>query len=101
TAKVDLFGVTIVSFALLNDLLIGQGWYQMWNLMMPAVAIYIIIHIVTMSRQFASSVFKTEYQNIKLKELNKSNLQLTQKLQKEIERKDEFLANTSHELRNP
>jgi len=101
SARVNLFGIFIIFIAFLNDFAIGQGWYKSWNLMLPAVAIYIIIHVVSMSRQFAESFFRTEHQNIQLKKLNVSNESLTNKLQEEIKQKDEFLASTSHELRNP
>src|SRR5699024_2326988 len=101
SAKVNLFGIVIIFIAFLNDFFIGQGLYTSWNLMMPAVALYIIIHIVSMSKQFADSVSQTERQNVKLRELNASNEILAEKLQAEIKRKDQFLANTSHELRNP
>lgn len=101
SAKVNLFGIMVIFIAFLNDFFIGQGFYKSWNLMLPAVVFYITIHVVSMSRQFASSVFQTERQNVELKKLNVSNESLTEKLQKEIKRKDEFLANTSHELRNP
>lgn len=101
SAKVNLLGIAIIFIAFLNDFFIGQGWYQSWNLMLPAVALYIIIHVVSMSRQFALSVFQIEGQNVQLKQLNELNEKLTAKLQQEIKRKDEFLANTSHELRNP
>src|SRR5699024_6391224 len=101
SAKVNLFVIVIIFIAFLNDFFIGQGLYTSWNLMMPAVALYIIIHIVSMSKQFADSVSQTERQNVKLRELNASNEILAEKLQAEIKRKDQFLANTSHELRNP
>lgn len=101
TAKVNLFGIMVIFIAFLNDFFIGQGFYKSWNLMLPAVVFYITIHVVSMSRQFAASVFQIERQNIELKKLNVSNESLTEKLQDEIKRKDEFLANTSHELRNP
>lgn len=101
SAKVNLVGILIIFVAFLNDFFIGQGWYQSWNLVLPAVALYIIINVVSMSRQFAQSIFKIESQNVQLRKLNESNETLTVKLQNEIKRKDEFLANTSHELRNP
>lgn len=101
SAKVNLLGIFIIFIAFLNDFAIGQGWYKAWNLMLPAVVVYIIIHVVSMSRQFAESIFQTEHQNIQLKKLNVSNESLTNKLQEEIKQKDEFLASTSHELRNP
>lgn len=100
-AKVNLFGIMIIFIAFLNDFFIGQGFYKSWNLMLPAVVFYITIHVVSMSRQFAASVYQKERQNIELKKLNVSNESLTEKLQEEIKRKDQFLANTSHELRNP
>lgn len=100
-AKVNLVGIIIIFAAALNDFAIGQGWYKSWNLILFAVAIYVIIHVISMSREFARSVFQIEQQNHQLRELNASNKILTGQLQEEIKRKDDFLANTSHELRNP
>ena len=60
-----------------------------------------MIHVILMSKNFADSVRKTEQQNKQLFALNASNEELAIQLQKEIKRKDDFLANTSHELRNP
>lgn len=101
SAKVNLFGIAIIFIAFLNDFFIGQGWYKFWNLMLPSVALYIIMHVILMSQQFAQFVFQIERQNVQLKKLNESNKTLTSRLQQEIEQKDEFLMNTSHELRNP
>lgn len=100
-AKVNLIGMGIIFLAFFNDFAIGQGWYQSWNLMLPAVAFYVLMHVILMSRNFAESVRKTEQQNKQLLVLNASNEELTVQLQNEIKRKDDFLANTSHELRNP
>lgn len=100
-AKINLIGMSLIFIAFFNDFAIGQGWYQFTTLMLPAVGIYVILHVVLMSRNFARSVRKTEIQNKQLLVLNESNEELTVKLQEEIKRKDDFLANTSHELRNP
>lgn len=101
TAKVNLIGISIIFAAALNDFAIGQGWYKSWNLILVAVGIYIIMHVVSMSRDFAQSFFQIEEQNRQLRELNDSNELLANQLQQEIKLKDDFLANTSHELRNP
>lgn len=100
-AKTNLFGIAIIFIAFFNDFAIGQGWYNSVNLMLPAVAIYVMIHVLLMSKDFSDRTYKTEKQNIELMDLNNSNRALNIKLQKEIKRKDDFLANTSHELRNP
>lgn len=100
-AKLHLFGLLIIFLAFLNDFAIGQNWYNSINLILPAVAIYVFIQIVLMSREFARSIHKTELQNQQLLSLNKYNEKLTKKLKNEIKRKDDFLANTSHELRTP
>lgn len=101
TAKVNLIGMGLIFLAFFNDFAIGQNWYQSWNLMLPAVAIYVFIHVILMSKDFADRTRKTEQQNKELLQLNDSNKKLTDKLQKEIKQKDDFLASTSHELRNP
>ena len=100
-AKVNVFGIGLIFLAFFNDFAIGQNWYQSTTLMLPAVGVYVLIHVILMSKDFAESVRKTEQQNKKLFALNDSNEELTIQLQEEIKRKDDFLANTSHELRNP
>ncbi|UOQ50425.1 ATP-binding protein [Gracilibacillus caseinilyticus] len=100
-AKINLIGLSLIFLAFFNDFAIGQNWYQSWTLMLPAVAVYVMIHVIVMSKGFADSVWQTEQQNKQLISLNTSNEELALELQKEIKQKDEFLANTSHELRNP
>lgn len=100
-AKINLIGMGFIFLAFFNDFAIGNNWYQSWTLMLPAVALYVIIHVILMSKEFAEKVRKTEQQNKQLLDLNASNEKLTTQLQKEIKKKDDFLANTSHELRNP
>src|SRR5690625_3233048 len=101
SAKINLIGMGIIFLAFFNDFAIGQNWYQSVPLMLPAVGVYVVIHVILMSKSFAESIQKTEQQNKQLLTLNDANEQLTFDLQEEIARKDEFLANTSHELRNP
>lgn len=101
-AKVNLIGIGLIFLAFFNDFAIGQNWYQSSiTLMLPAVGIYVLIHVILMSKDFADSVRKTEQQNKQLFTLNASNEELAIQLQKELKQKDDFLANTSHELRNP
>ncbi len=100
-AKINLIGMGLIFLAFFNDFAIGQNWYQAWTLMLPAVAVYVMIHVILMSKSFAESVRKTEQQNKQLLALNASNEELAVQLQKEMKQKDDFLANTSHELRNP
>lgn len=100
-AKINLIGMGIIFLAFFNDFAIGQNWYQSVTLMLPAVGIYVLIHVILMSKNFADSIRKTEQQNKQLLALNTSNEELTTELQKEMKQKDDFLANTSHELRNP
>ncbi len=100
-AKVNLIGIGLIFFAFFNDFALGKNWYQSVPLMQPAVGIYIVIHVFFMSKNFARSVKQTEQQNRQLLTLNHSNEKLAEKLKKEMKQKDDFLANTSHELRNP
>ena len=100
-AKINLIGMGIIFLAFFNDFAIGQNFYQFWNLMLPAVAVYVLIHVILMSKDFAKSIRKTEQQNVQLLALNDSNEKLAAQLQNELKQKDDFLANTSHELRNP
>lgn len=101
-AKINLIGIGFIFLAFFNDYAVGQNWYHSSiTLMLPAVSAYVLIHVILMSKNFADSVRKTEQQNKQLFALNASNEKLAIQLQKEIKRKDDFLANTSHELRNP
>lgn len=100
-AKVNLIGMGIIFLAFFNDFAIAQNLYQSWNLMLPAVGVYVLLHVILMSKDFAERTKKTEQQNRQLLALNASNEGLAIQLQKEIKQKDDFLANTSHELRNP
>src|SRR5690625_298205 len=100
-AKTNLVGIIIIFIAFLNDFALGMNWYQSIPLMLPAVCIYVIIHVILMSKDFAERTKETEQQNKQLRTLNTSNEELAIKLQKEIKQKDDYLANTSHELRNP
>jgi len=100
-AKVNLIGMALIFLAFFNDFAIGKNWYQSLPLMLPAVGVYVIIHVIMMSKNFAETTKKTEQQNKQLLALNSSNEELAIQLQKEIKHKDDFLANTSHELRNP
>ncbi|MBS4210356.1 ATP-binding protein [Bacillus sp. FJAT-50079] len=100
-AKINLIGMGIIFLAFFNDFAIGKNWYHSWTLMLPAVGVYVMLNVILMSKDFAERTQKTEQQNKQLLALNASNEELAIQLQKEIKRKDEFLANTSHELRNP
>jgi len=100
-AKVNLFGMVLIFLAFFNDYALGQNWYQSVELMLPTVGFYVMIHIIMLSRNFARSIRKMEEQNKQLIALNASNEELTIQLQNEMKQKDSFLANTSHELRNP
>jgi len=100
-AKVNLIGMGLIFLAFFNDFAIGQNWYQSVPLMLPVVGVYVLIHVILMSKNFSDSVRKTEQQNKQLLALNAANEELTIELQEEMKQKDDFLANTSHELRNP
>lgn len=100
-AIINVFGLSLIFLAFFNDFAIGNNWYQSVNLMLPAVGVYVLIHIIAMSKDFARRSNQIEKQNDELMLLNDSNEKLALKLQSEIKRKDDFLANTSHELRNP
>lgn len=101
TAKINLIGMLGVFLAFFNDFAIGNNWYQSKPLMLPAVGLYVVILVILMSKDFAERTQKTEQQNKQLLALNAANEKLTARLQKEMKQKDDFLANTSHELRNP
>lgn len=101
TAIFNVIGIGIVFLAFFNDFAIAQSWYNSWNLMLPAVGLYVLIHVILMSKDFADKTRETEQQNKQLAALNASNEDLAVQLKQEIKQKDNFLANTSHELRNP
>lgn len=100
-ARVNLFGMGLIFLAFFNDFAIGQNFYQGVPLMLPAVGCYVVIHVVLMSKNFADARNKIEEQYYELLKLNESNQVLASQLQNEMKQKDEFLTNTSHELKNP
>lgn len=100
-AKINVIGMVLIFLAFFNDFAMGQGLINSWSLMLPAVGVFVFIHVLLMSKDFADSIRKTEQQNTQLIALNSSNEELAAELQQEIKQKDDFLANRSHELRNP
>src|SRR5690625_4966928 len=70
SAKVNLIGMGLIFLAFFNDFAIGQNWYQSITLMLPAVGIYIVIHVVLMSKNFAETTRKTEQLNKELLTMN-------------------------------
>lgn len=69
-AKINLIGMGLIFLAFFNDFAIGQNWYQSITLMLPAVGIYIVIHVVLMSKNFAETTRKTEQLNKELLTMN-------------------------------
>lgn len=69
-AIVNLIGLAVIFLAFFNDFAIGQGLYTGESLMLIAVAIYVLIHVVFMSRQFANSLTGVEQLNERLMSLN-------------------------------
>lgn len=100
-ARINLLGMGLIFLAFFNDFAIGQNFYRGIPLMLPAVGVYVVIHVVLMSKNFAEARNKIEEQYNELLTLHQSNHALTSQLQNEMKRKDEFLINTSHELKNP
>ncbi|HIW33916.1 MAG TPA: diguanylate cyclase [Candidatus Paenibacillus intestinavium] len=83
---VNMVGLILVSAGSLNDYALGQGLIDSINLSLPAVGIYVVIHVILMSRSYAEKVFETEALNDSLIQLNatldeKVNLR-TEQLQK-------------------
>lgn len=99
--KVNIIGATLIFLGFFNDYSLGQGWHSGSMLMLPAVSLFILIHVMSMSKNYAESFKDIERQNERLMELNNANIDLSNKLQKEIDSKDDFLMRTSYELRNP
>lgn len=100
-SKANLIGLIIIFLAFLNDFAIGQNWIQSITLTLPAVGFYVLMQVFNISKSYASSIQKTELQYQQLLSLNQYNENLADQLKEEIKRKNDFLANTSHELRNP
>lgn len=72
SAKVNGVGIALIFIAFLNDFAIGNGWYQSWTLMLPAVGLYVLLHMVQMSMNFASLTRHREVLNEELLTLNAS-----------------------------
>lgn len=70
--KVNMIGIGIIFLAFFNDFAIGKNWYQSWTLMLPATGIYVMIHVILMSKHFAQTVQETETLNKQLLILNAS-----------------------------
>src|SRR5699024_6543768 len=69
-AIVNLIGLAVIFLAFFNDFAVGQGLYMGESLMLPAVGIYVLIHVIFMSRQFAHSLTGVEQLNERLMSLN-------------------------------
>lgn len=68
--KINLFGMFLIFLAFFNDFALGSNWYTGQPLMLPAVAIYVTIHVFLMSKEFADKKIQTERLNHELQLLN-------------------------------
>lgn len=71
-AKMNLIGIFVIIGAFFNDFLVGQNIYQSESLMLMAVAIYVLIHVIVLSKSFADQAKKQEQLNTQLSTLNTS-----------------------------
>ncbi|MCR8659158.1 sensor domain-containing diguanylate cyclase [Paenibacillus endoradicis] len=67
---VNMVGLILVVAGSLNDYAMGQGWIESIILSLPAVGIYVVIHVILMSRSYAEKVLETETLNDSLIQLN-------------------------------
>ena len=70
--KITVLGVLLISIAFINDYALGQNWLQSFDLMLLAVAVYVLVHLLSLSRQFARSAIDQENLNEELAFLNAS-----------------------------
>jgi len=98
---VNIIGAGLIFIGFFNDYSLGQGWHSGPTLMLPAVSSFILLHVIFMGRDFAQNVKYIEMQNKELVELNKAKEGLLKRLEAEVESKEDFLMQTSYELRNP
>lgn len=71
-AKVNSYGIALIFIAFFNDFAMGNGWYQFYTLMLPATGIYVLLHMLQMSRDFAHMTRNREKLNRELLTLNAS-----------------------------
>ncbi|MCQ6560631.1 HAMP domain-containing histidine kinase [Paenibacillus mendelii] len=81
-----LFGAIAIALSCLGGLLKNQIWFEIG---------FYPVDILVAFLAAASFWFRRYHRSVALTKL------LSSKLQKEVKRKDDFLANVSHELRNP
>lgn len=71
-AKINLIGIILILIAFFNDFALGQNLLQSRELMLFAVAIYVLIHVIMLSRGFADQSKNQEILNEELRKLNRS-----------------------------
>ncbi len=71
-AKVNSYAIVLIFIAFFNDFAIGNGWYQFYTLMLPATGLYVMLHMVQMSRDFAYMTRSREHLTEELLALNAS-----------------------------
>lgn len=71
-AKINIVGIFLIFIAFLNDFAIANDYYQFYTLMLPATAMYVFLHMIQLSIDFAKMMKNQEKSNRKLITLNAS-----------------------------
>ena len=95
-AKLNVVGIIIIFIGFFNDYAVGQNLYQFYNLMLPAVMLYILIHVYIMGRDFAKYKNDTLLLNEQLLTLNASLDRKVYKRTKELEKANAQLARLAY-----
>ena len=95
-AKLNVVGIIIIFIGFFNDYAVGQNLYQFYNLMLPAVMLYILIHVYIMGRDFAKYKNDTLILNEQLLTLNASLDRKVYKRTKELEKANAQLAKLAY-----
>lgn len=93
--RADIFnivGMVIVILASINDYAFAKNWIQSVNLALPAVGVYVVIHVFLMSREHAEKVFETEALNESLTQLNATLDEKVNRRTEQLQKANELLA---------
>lgn len=72
TARWNMIGLFVIFIAHLHDYAIGRSWIQSTPIMLPAVFVFVLIHVLILSKNYAGKIQETVRLNKKLTELNAS-----------------------------
>lgn len=90
---VNGLGIIFIFIAFFNDFAIGKGWYQFYTLMLPATGLYVLLHMIQMSRNFSRMMRTHVGLNEELLTLNASLDEQVHHRTIELQKANELLKN--------